>query len=304
MNLRELEYFVAVAQLGHFRKAAQACYVSQPTLSAQLKKLEDYLGCQLIERGPKKALLTDAGKKVYQHALLVLDETAAIRNVSRDFQDPLAGQLKLGLIPTIAPFLLPFITKGIKKQLPNLTLEFYEERTEDLLKALRAGQLDLIVLALPLEDKLDGLINLPAYGEPFYFAVHCDHPLANGSQVKPKDLDAETIALLAEGHCMRDHAWEACRLAKNPRKSDYTATSLETLRYMIEAGEASTLMPALASNPGGRRGSQIRYIPFAAPQPSREIGLVYRKSCHREALFQRMNELIKTSLANAPVFIR
>ncbi|PCJ16691.1 MAG: DNA-binding transcriptional regulator OxyR [Gammaproteobacteria bacterium] len=301
MNIRDLEYLVAVAELGHFGKAATACFVSQPTLSAQLKKLEEFLGCQLIERGQKKALMTQVGQEVVQHARQLLDQRVMIQSIARDYQDPLAGQLKLGLIPTIAPFLLPVITKPIKKQLTNLTLALYESKTQDLLVELRAGKLDLIVLALPLEDQLDGLTALKSYSEEFYLAVHCEHSLADKKEVKWRDLNEQTLALLGEGHCMRDHAWDACSLAKNLKKSDYAATSLETLRYMIEAGEATTLMPALAKNPGGRKGSQINYIPFAGNPPARDICLVFRKSCHRVDLFERINEIVKASVLGLPL---
>lgn len=303
MNLRDLEYLIALSEEKNFGKAAERCYVSQPTLSAQIKKLETYLGVQLIERHHKGLTLTDAGRAAVKHAHLVHEQVLQIRAMADEFRDPFSGTLKLGLIPTIAPYLLPKIIKPLKKALPRLKLELHEAQTHDLLDLLRTSQLDLLILALPIRDNLDGLGQLALYDEAFYLAVHRARELAKKAAISHADLDATHIALLAEGHCLREHALEICQMSRGKAMSTYTATSLETLRYMVEANEVMTLMPEMARASTLMKHSQIRYIPFKAPVPTRQVGMVYRKATQRQALFATIRQTIlqHSALQHTPV---
>lgn len=292
MNLRDLEYLIALSEEKNFGKAAERCYVSQPTLSAQIKKLETYLGVQLIERHHKGLTLTDAGREAVKHAHLVHEQVRQIRAMADEFRDPFSGTLKLGLIPTIGPYLLPQIIKPLKKAFPRLKLELHEAQTHELLDLLRSSRLDLLILALPVSDNLAGLSQLALYDEAFYLAVHRSRAVAKKSAISYADLDATHIALLAEGHCLREHALEICQMSKGKAISAFTATSLETLRYMVEANEVMTLMPEMAMGPTLMKHSQIRYIPFQSPVPTRQVGMVYRNATQRHTLFAAIQQTI------------
>ena len=228
MNLRDLRYFVALADTRHFGKAAERSFVSQPTLSAQIKKLETYLGVQLIERQPRKVALTETGAKILPLARRILQESDEIVSLARNEHDPLSGKLKMGLIPTIGPYLLPVITRKLRKQLPRLKLMLYEHQTQPLLEKLRAGDLDLGILALPVP--LEGLEARALYDENFTLAVPSNSPLAKRATVKIDDLTGETLLLLEDGHCLRDQALDVCSRIDVKESEDYRATSLETLR--------------------------------------------------------------------------
>ncbi len=279
MNLRDLRYLVALADERHFGKAAERCFVSQPTLSAQVRKLEDYLGVALVERQPKRVSLTPTGEKVVQRARALLQEADAIVELAKTDRDPLAGQLKLALIPTVGPYLLPHVVGRLKRELPRLKLMLYEYQTESLLERLRAGELDAGILALPVP--LDGLESAPLYDEPFTLAVPAAHPLADRDRVRIDDLRGETLLLLEDGHCLRDQALEVCSRIRVSEAQDYRATSLETLRQMVAAGHGVTLLPELAAETpvGTARGLRIKS--FAKPAPGRTIGAVWRKSSTR-----------------------
>jgi len=279
MNLRDLRYLVALADERHFGRAAEKCFVSQPTLSAQVRKLEEYLGVPLVERRPKRVTLTETGEKVVQRARRVLQEADAIVEVAKTERDPLAGQLKLALIPTVGPYLLPHVVRPLRKALPRLKLLLYEYQTGPLLEKLRDGELDLGILALPVP--LDGLETAPLYDEPFTVAMPANHPLAERDRIKLEDLRGETLLLLEDGHCLRDQALEVCSRIRLNEEQDYRATSLETLRQMVAAGHGITLLPELAaaSPVGTARGLRIR--PFSKPTPVRTIGAVWRKSTTR-----------------------
>jgi len=279
MNLRDLRYLVALADERHFGKAAERCFVSQPTLSAQVRKLEDYLGVPLVERQPKRVALTPTGEKVVRRARTLLQEADAIVELAKNDRDPLAGPLKLALIPTVGPYLLPHIVGRLRKELPRLKLMLYEYQTEPLLEKLRAGEIDLGVLALPVVP--DGLDSTELYEEPFMLALPAAHPLADLDRVKVDDLRGETLLLLEDGHCLRDQALEVCSRIRVNEAQDYRATSLETLRQMVAAGHGVTLLPELAAETpvGTARGLRIK--PFARPAPSRTIGAVWRKSTTR-----------------------
>ncbi|MBQ0719758.1 MAG: LysR family transcriptional regulator [Gammaproteobacteria bacterium] len=292
MNLRDLDYLLALSEEKNFRKAAERCHVSQPTLSAQIKKLEEYLGVQLIERHHKGLLLTEAGEEAVKHARLVQEQVSQIKTMAERFKDPFSGSLRLGLIPTISPYLLPRIIKPIKQGFPRLSLALHEAQTHELLDLLRTSKLDLLVLALPVSDSLEGLAQLPLYDEAFYLAAHRSREITKKSEIAYSDLDTSQLALLAEGHCLREHALEICQLSKGQAINAFTATSLETLRYMVEADEVMTLMPEMAMQLSVMKHSQIRYVPFKAPVPSRQVGLVYRRATQRHELFTAIQQTI------------
>ncbi len=296
MNLRDLRYFVALADTRHFGKAAERSFVSQPTLSAQIKKLETYLGVQLIERQPRKVTLTETGAKILPLARRVLQESDEIVSLARNEHDPLSGKLKVGLIPTIGPYLLPVVTRKLRKQLPRLKLMLYEYQTQPLLEKLRAGDIDLGILALPVP--LDGLEALSLYDEDFTLAVPTASPLAKKSSVKVDDLTGETLLLLEDGHCLRDQALDVCSRIDVKESEDYRATSLETLRQMVAAGLGITLLPELATRGPFGSGHGLAVKPFAKPVPSRRVGAVWRKSTARTEAIKAVCDAIHSSMAS------
>jgi LysR family hydrogen peroxide-inducible transcriptional activator len=281
MNLKDLKYLVALADTGHFGRAAKRSFVSQPTLSAQLKKLEQYLGVKLVERQPKNVQLTEAGRQIVVHARRMLDEANQIVALGRNSTDPLSGRLKLALIPTIGPYLLPRVMQKIRKALPHLRLMLYEHRTEGLLKLLHEGEIDMGILALP--TPLDGLESRVLYRELFTVAVPNGNVLAAKSTVKVQDLKDQCLLLLEDGHCLRDQALEVCSRVDVREAEDFRATSLETLRQMVVAGLGITLLPesAVDSPFGSQRGLTV--LQFAKPAPMRTVGAVWRKSSTRTA---------------------
>jgi LysR family hydrogen peroxide-inducible transcriptional activator len=283
LKLKDLRYLVAVADTRHFGRAAERSFVSQPTLSAQLKKLEEYLGVQLIERAPKRVSLTAAGEEVVARARRILEASDEIVELARGHSDPLAGRLKLALLPTIGPYLLPNVAGKLRRQLPRLELMLYEYQTDTMLEKLHSGEIDVGILALPVP--MDGLESFLLYREPFTVALPAGHRLASRQSIKVDDLSQETLLLLEDGHCLREQALDICSGSDVKEKQDFRATSLETLRQMVAAGVGVTLLPELAGRGayGNARGVVIR--PFAKPVPSRTIGAVWRKSsARREAI--------------------
>jgi LysR family hydrogen peroxide-inducible transcriptional activator len=282
VNLKDLKYLVALADTGHFGKAAERCFVSQPTLSAQLKKLEEYLGVKLVERQPKNVQLTEVGKQVVVRARRMLDEGDEIIALAHSNTDPFAGKLKLALIPTIGPYLLPRVMQKLRKALPDLGLMLYEYQTEPLLKRLRDGEIDAGIIALS-DLETHGLETRALYEEAFTVALPNHHPLAAKTSIKVADLKGQTLLLLEDGHCLRDQALEVCSRVDVKEAEDFRATSLETLRQMVVAGLGITLLPELAveSPFGSQRGLTIRQ--FNKPVPTRTVGAVWRKSSTRAA---------------------
>jgi LysR family transcriptional regulator, hydrogen peroxide-inducible genes activator len=295
MNLRDLRYFVALADTRHFGKAAERSFVSQPTLSAQIKKLETYLGVQLIERQPRKVTLTETGAKILPLARRIVQESDEIVSTARNEHDPLSGKLKVGLIPTIGPYLLPLLARKLRKQLPRLKLMLYEYQTQPLLEKLRAGDIDLGILALPVP--LDGLEARPLYDESFTLAVPNNSPLAKRANIKLDDLNGETLLLLEDGHCLRDQALDVCSRIDVKESEDYRATSLETLRQMVAAGLGITLLPELATRGPFGSGHGLAVKQFARPVPSRSVGAVWRKSTARTAAITAVCDAINASMA-------
>jgi len=290
LKLKDLRYLVALAELRHFGRAAAACHVSQPTLSAQLKKLEAGLGVQLVERGNRRVALTAAGQRIVARARAMLEAGDDILEIARSFSDPLAGRLRLALLPTIGPYLLPRVTRRLRKALPRLELMLYEYQTAPMLERLRAGEIDAGILALPVD--LDGLDALPLYDEPFMLLAPTGHRLAQGGNLRTSDLAGETVLLLDDGHCLRDQALDVCSKVGMHEKQDFRATSLETLRQMVASGVGVTLLPELATRGayGAARGTVARA--FARPAPVRTIGAVWRKSSARRAAIEAVAEVI------------
>jgi LysR family hydrogen peroxide-inducible transcriptional activator len=275
MNLRDLRYLVALADQRHFGRAAEACFVSQPTLSMQIKKLEAELDVTLVERTPRRVLLTEAGLAVAERARAILHEVAEIRELARQRHDPEAGTVRLGLFPTLGPYLLPHVVPAIRARFPRLELLLVEEKTEQILKSLREGRLDAGVLALPLNDPQIHCEFL--FEEPFLLAVPPDHRLAGRHLLKLSDIADESLLLLEEGHCLREQALDVCRLAGASEKDGFRATSLETLRQMVAAHVGVTLMPSLSVQPPVPRSEALRLLPFRDHGPSRKIAMVWRK---------------------------
>jgi LysR family hydrogen peroxide-inducible transcriptional activator len=290
IKLKDLRYLVAVADTGHFGKAAARCFVSQPTLSAQLRKLEEYLGVELVERQPRQALLTPAGVEVVARARLIVAASDEVVEIARSHRDPLAGQLRIAFLPTIGPYLLPTVAPQLHKALPRLELMLHEHQTEPMLERLRAGELDMGVLALPVD--LDGLHAEPLYDEPFMVAMPASHALAARKQLRALDLRGATLLLLEEGHCLRDQALEVCGRVPVREKQDFRGTSLETLRQMVAADAGITLLPELATRGAYAQSRGVAVRPFAKPVPVRRIGAVWRKSSPRAAALAAVAKVI------------
>ncbi len=288
MNLRDLRYLVAVAHHRHFGHAAEACFVSQPTLSTQIKKLEEHLEVTLLERSSKGAMLTPVGAAVVAQAERILRAVDDLERIAEQHRDPYGGDLRLGIIPTVAPYLLPKILPAIRKSLPKLNVKLTEGQTAVITRMLRDGELDAIVVALPVDD--DHLHAVHLYDEPFYFAASKQHPKAGLKTVRVDDLEDEQVLLLEDGHCLRDQALEICKSHKAVENTNFRATSIETLRQMVAANIGVTLMPERAI---GGRGGPVRYVPFRGEVPHRRIGVAWRDSATRGDLLERLAEVIR-----------
>lgn len=294
MNLKELEYLVAVDEERHFHRAAEKCFVSQPTLSGQLKKLEDELGVLLVERNNRQVSMTEVGKAVVQRARTIIAGVKEIKTLAQTYHDPMVGELRVGIIPTIAPYLLPIIMPQLNKHFPKLIIWLYEYQTHVLLEKLRRSEMDCLILALPIEKHEFVEENL--FREPFRLAVKKGQSLTKQKNINMGDIAKEEILLLEEGHCLREHVLDACMLAGVKEKGQFQATSLETLRHMIGEGMGMTLMPELAVPTKTTKADSVRYLEFSDPKPNRRIGMLYRKNSYREETFINMSELIKTVL--------
>lgn len=281
MNIRDLEYFAAVAEAGHFGRAAEKCFVSQPTLSGQLRKLEEELGVALFERNAKGARLTAAGETLLTHARGILDQSRRLAEAARALRDPRSGPLHVGVIPTLAPYLMPLVVPFTRKLHPKLEMFLSEMRTRDLLRALADGQIEAGLLALPFDQS--GMESETILTEPFFLAVPAGHALARKTALRLEDLEGLSLYLLEEGHCLKDQALEVCSAAGAREYSHFRGTSLETLRQMIGTGNGMTLMPGLAVRSAVAPSGTVRYIPFREPSPNRKIALAWRKGSARAA---------------------
>jgi LysR family transcriptional regulator, hydrogen peroxide-inducible genes activator len=299
MTLTELRYVVAVAREKHFGRAAEACYVSQPTLSVAIKKLEDELDVKLFERGGSEVSVTPLGEAIVRQAQAVIEQAAAIKEIAQRGKDPLAGPLKLGIIYTIGPYLLPELVRHAIDKTPQMPLILQENFTFKLLEMLRTGELDCAIMAEPFPDA--GLALAPLYDEPFMIAVPKSHALAKRKQVSSEELKQETMLLLGTGHCFRDHVLEVCpefarfsEGAEGIRKS-FEGSSLETIKHMVASGMGITVVPQL-SVPAEPQ-PHVRYVPFAPPVPERRVVLAWRRSFTRyEAIAALRNAIYACNL--------
>lgn len=274
LSLQKLQYVVAIADTLGFRKAAELCHVSQPALSAQVRELEETLGVKLFERDRRRVLVTAAGADLVARARRVLREAGDFVEAAVRLGDPLAGPLRLGVIPTIAPYLLPEAVPAVMARFPKLRLLFREEKTEVLVETLASGKLDAAVLAL--EADIGELSHAVIAADPFMLAAPKNHPLARKRTIRAADLEGETVLLLDDGHCLRGQALSYCSSAR-ANEASFRATSLSTLASMVSSGAGVTLLPQLSVPIENRRG-QLAIRPFAAPQPSRTVALVWRPS--------------------------
>ena len=300
MTLTELKYIVAVAREKHFGRAAEACYVSQPTLSVAVKKLEEELDVKLFERSASEVSVTSLGEEIVRQAQSVLEQAAAIKEIAKRGKDPLAGVLTLGVIYTIGPYLLPDLVRHAIKRTPQMPLMLQENFTVKLLEMLRTGEIDCAILAEPFPDT--GLAIAPLYDEPFMAAVPSTHPLAQHKSVSAHELKAENMLLLGAGHCFRDHVLEVCpefaRFASNAEgiRKSFEGSSLETIKHMVAAGMGVTVVPQLSVPPEPH--PHIVYIPFEDPVPTRRVVLAWRKTFTRyEAIAALRNAVYDCRLA-------
>lgn len=295
MNIRDLVYLVACAKYKHFGRAARACHVSQPALSAQIKKLEDELGVRVFERNNKQVVVTVAGEAIVRKAQAILNQVDDLKHYAQVLQDPLSGVFRLGVIPTVGPYLLPLVLGEIKAAMPRLTLAIVEAQTQRCLAQLQAGELDAAVLALPIEGS--HLQHQTLYTEPFYVAMPLAHPLARKSRISQEDLVDEAVMLLADGHCLRDQALAVCRNSGAHEDQTLLATSLETLRYMVSLGSGITLLPHLATQGIYAKQVDIAVRAFVEPQPTRQIALVWRDISVRHVVAEKIATLISATVA-------
>jgi len=291
MNLRELEYLVAVEEEKHFNKAAERCFVSQPTLSGQLKKLEQELGVMLVERSTRQVVMTEVGRIIAARARQVLSDIREIRDIAGTYHDPMAGELHVGLIPTVAPYLLPTIMPALNKSYPSLKLWLHEYQTSVLLEKLKRAELDLLILALPVDTNEFSQLDL--YKEAFELAIPAEQAGTMPPLITLDHLANQEMLLLEEGHCLRGQALDVCFMAGARENTGFHASSMETLRHMVGEGMGMTLLPELAVPVKHTQHDGVRYISFKPPRPSRQIGLLYRKGSYREEAFIKIQALIQ-----------
>ncbi|AMJ63162.1 hydrogen peroxide-inducible genes activator [Bosea sp. PAMC 26642] len=290
ITLKQLRYFAAVARHRHFGRAAQECHVSQPALSLQIQELESYLGCQLIERRRNAIALTETGIEIAGRAQRILLETSDLVDQARHRPGLLSGELDLGVIPSIAPYLLPATLPALQRRHPDLDLRLRETQTATLLDELADGQLDVALLSLPVERA--GLETLPLFDDPFLLVVPAG-PAAHGAAFTPETaLSGDTMLLLEEGHCLRDQALSFCGSTRLESRRQYGASSLSTIMQMVANGFGTTLMPAMALPVELRPDMPVKLFRFGEPEPRRSIGLVWRKSSPRRQDFEALGRIL------------
>ncbi|TSE18431.1 Hydrogen peroxide-inducible activator [Tepidimonas alkaliphilus] len=313
MTLTELKYIVAVARERHFGRAAEACFVSQPTLSVAIKKLEEELEVKIFERSAAEVTVTPLGEEIVRQAQVVLEQAAAIKEIAKRGKDPLAGPLRLGLIYTIAPYLLPDLVRQVIERARQMPLILQENFTAKLLEQLRLGEIDAAILAEPFPEA--NLAVAPLYDEPFVAVVPRDHPLAQRTEITVEELKRETMLLLGNGHCFRDHVLQVCpefaRFSDHAEgiQKSFEGSSLETIKHMVAAGMGVTLVPRLSVPKGALPGEEghgaaadgvqayVRYIPLAGEPPKRRVVLVWRRSFTRyEAIAALRNAIYACEL--------
>lgn len=299
MNLRDLKYLIAVAEKRHFGQAAEACHVSQPTLSGQIRKLEEYLGVTLFERTNRSVVITPIGEELLRYAQVAVEQAEAMETLARTYRDPMAGPLRLGAIPTLSPYLMPLILRPLKTRYPRLRLVLTEEITDSLTRRLLEHEIDAALLATtPTAPELEAR---PLFDEPFWLAIPRTHPLYHAMEITADDLAALDLLLLADGHCLTDQVLDLCRTIGSPRDGevgDLRAASLETLLQLVGAGFGSTLVPALAIRGAWMTDTGVVVRPLDMPDARRRVNLVYRRSFPRRPLLDALAEVILEHLPN------
>jgi len=294
VTLTELRYVVAVARERHFGHAAEACFVSQPTLSVAVKKLEEELGVTLFERGPGEVTVTPAGQRIVEQAQRVLEEASRIKDLAAAGRDPLAGPLRLGAIYTIGPYLLPKLIPILRRTVPAMQLHIQENFTHRLAESLKSGEVDVILIALPFDEP--GVETLAVYDEPFLVAIPKGHPWEGRKRITSEELTKESLLLLGEGHCFRDQVLEFCHTLRARDRNSLARTveggSLETIRQMVAGGVGVTVLPSTSVNTNSGTGDLIRILPFARPVPSRRVGLAWRRSFPRPEAIEALRKAI------------
>ena len=276
MTLTEMRYIVALARDRHFGKAAESCHVSQPTLSVALKKVEGQLGAALFERAASDVRITALGERIVAQARRVLEEAVRLEEIASAAGDPMTGPLRVGVIYTIAPYLLPKLVPALYQYAPAMPLFLKEDFTANLIPALKAGELDVIVIALPFAEP--GLVAQAVYDEPFRVVVPANHSWADRPDVKADELDGQNLLLLGQGNCFRDQVLESCPRLAAPDALAHSLEggSLETIRYMVASGAGLAVMPSTAADPSIDNEPMVKVLPFSGKQPSRTVGLVWR----------------------------
>lgn len=296
MTLTELKYIVAVAREKHFGHAAEACFVAQPTLSVAIKKLEDELGVPIFERGGSEISMTPLGSQIVAQAERVLEQTAAIREIAKQNKDPLTGQLRLGVIYTVAPYLLPQLVRNMIERVPQMPLVLQENFTVKLVEMLRQGELDAAIMAQPFPQQ--GLLVQPLYDEPFVVAMPSSHPWSNREKISSADLKNETMLLLGNGHCFRDQVLEVCpEMARFSTTGDgiartFEGSSLETIRHMVASGIGITVLPKASVPDMQAQDGLLRYVPFEDPVPTRRVVIAWRKSFTRRPAIEAVRQAV------------
>lgn len=296
-SLKQLRYLTALAEHRHFGRAAEACFVSQSTLSAGIKELETQLGVTLVERTNRSVVFTALGQSVAAKAQRVLNEAAALTEMAAAGGEPLAGPLRLGVIPTVAPFLLPHALPQLRRRYPKLKLYLTEDQTARLLAQLEDGQLDLVLLALPYD--CGDAVTWPLFDDRFNLVCRKDDALAKARTLQTADLNQEPLLLLAEGHCMTEHALSACHLGQRNPAVDLSATSLTTLVEMVANGLGSTLLPEMAVDAQLLKGGELVARQFTDEEPSRQIGLAWRATSPRAKEFKLLGEVFRAARAES-----
>lgn len=296
MTLTELRYIVAVAKKKHFGHAAEACFVAQPTLSVAIKKLEDELGVTIFERGGTEVSVTPLGAQIVAQAERVLEQTAAIKEIASQNKDPLSGPLRLGIIYTIGPYLLPSLIKTMIRTVPQMPLILQENFTTHLVELLRQGELDAAIMALPFPEH--GLVVRPLYDEEFVVAMPQHHKWADHKEISAQSLKSETMLLLGNGHCFRDQVLEVCpersrfSTAGDGMARTFEGSSLETIRHMVSSGLGITVLPRASVPDMHARDGMVRYVPFSKPAPSRRVVIAWRKSFTRRAAIDAISKAV------------
>lgn len=296
MTLQELRYLVALADKGHFVGAALACNVGQPTLSMQIKKLETLLGVRLFERNNHKVEPTPIGREIIEQARIALKVVERIRDVAQQAHDPMDGRLRLGVIPTLGPYLIPRMLPALRDSFPKLRLHPREGLTAELLDGLRQHRFDALMLSLPVAGK--DIETMPLFREALMVALPAGHPLGNRAQIRREELAGQNVLFLEEGHCLRKHALDICGAPLHPVEDELKASSIETLRQLVGADLGCTLLPTLAgwSGKGSLLDATLRILPFAPPIPTRTLGMVWRQQCPRAATVITFARFIQANL--------